>query len=291
MAESEQRSITWIDGEWVEGNPPLLGPMTHATWMASVVFDGARSIRRRAPDLDLHCARVVRSAEVMGLIPPVTADEIERLAWDGIERFGVDAELYIRPLMYSEEGFVVAVPESTRFVLSVFEAPLPPGKGLRVCLSSFRRPSPDMAPTEAKTACLYPNVARALREARGKGYDSAVMLDANSDVAELATANVFMVRDGAVATPECNGTFLNGITRQRTIQLLRDEGQWPVEERRITYDELSAADEVFATGNYTKINPVLQIDDRTLQTGPVAARARELYFAYAERTGGKRPAS
>ena len=142
--------------------------MTHAIWMASVVFDGARSIKRRAPDLDLHCARVVRSAEIMGPIPPITADEIERLAWAGIDRFGDAAELYIRLLMYSEEGFVVAVPESTRFILSVFEAPLPAGKGLRVCLSSSRWPSPDMAPTDAKTACLYFNVPRASRSPRQK---------------------------------------------------------------------------------------------------------------------------
>lgn len=288
MVNSEQRAITWIDGDWIEGNPPLLGPMTHATWMASVVFDGARSFRRLSPDLDLHCARVIRSAEVMGMLSPVTAGEIERLAWEGIDQFGDDAELYIRPLMYTEDGFVVAVPESTRFILSVFDAPLPEGKGLRVCLSSFRRPSPDMAPTDAKTACLYPNVARAMREARNKGYDSAVVLDAQFNVAELATANIFMVKDGVVSTPVCNGTFLNGITRQRIIQLLRDDGI-TVEESRISYDELGAADELFATGNYTKINPVIQIDDRNLPIGPLSARARELYFAYAERTGKRRP--
>jgi branched-chain amino acid aminotransferase len=126
------------------------------------------------------------------------------------------------------------------------------------------------------------------REARGKGYDSAVMLDGNSDVAELATANLFMVKDGVVATPICNGTFLNGITRQRTIQLLRDTGGLVVEERRITYDELIGADELFATGNYTKINPVIHIDDRALERGPVAAQAHDLYFDYAERKGGKR---
>ena len=111
------------------------------------------------------------------------------------------------------------------------------------------------------------------------------MLDAQSDVAKLATANIFMVKDGVVATPVCNGTFPNGIIRQRTMQLLRDDGL-TVEERRISYDELSAADELFATGNYTKINPVTQIDDRTLEPGPVAARAHDLYFAYAERVAG-----
>ena len=286
MTTTEPRAITWIEGDWVEGNPPLLGPMTHATWMASVVFDGARSLARLAPDLDLHCARVIRSAEVMGLVAPVAADEIERLAWDGIEQFDEAAELYIRPLIYAEEGFVVAVPDSSRFILSVFEAPMPKGDGLKVCLSPYRRPAPDAAPTEAKTACLYPNVARALRDARGKGFDSAVVLDGLSNVAELATANLFMVKDGVAATPMINGTFLNGITRQRVIQLLRDDGM-VVEERRITYPELEQADEIFATGNYTKINPVIQLEDRNLQKGPVADRARTLYFEYAETAGRK----
>jgi len=96
-----------------------------------------------------------------------------------------------------------------------------------------------------------------------------------------------MVKDGVVATPVCNGTFLNDITRQRTMQLLRDDGL-TVEERRISYDELSATDERFATGNYTKIHPETQIDDRILEPGPVAARAHDLYFSYAEREGGRR---
>lgn len=285
---SDQRAITWIDGNWIEGNPPLLGPMTHATWMASVVFDGARSMARCAPDLDRHCARVIASARIMGMAPPIAADDVERLAWEGVERFPEDAQLYIRPLIYTEDGFVVAVPESAKFILSVFEAPLPPGNGLKVCLSPWRRPSPESAPTEAKTACLYPNVARALREARAAGYDTAVVLDPVGNVAELATANLFMVRDGVVATPAINGTFLNGITRQRVIGLLREDGV-TVEERRITFPELREADEVFATGNYTKINPVVMIEDRELQRGPVTARARELYFSFAEREGRRRP--
>jgi branched-chain amino acid aminotransferase len=283
---SNERAITWIEGEWVEGNPPLLGPMSHATWMASVVFDGARSLRRLAPDLDLHCQRLVRSTGIMGLDMPVTALDIERLAWEGIEQFPEDAELYIRPMVYSEEGFVVPVPESARFVLSVFHSPLPEATGSRACLSPYRRPAPDMAPTEAKTSSLYPNVSRTLRDARARGFDTAVVLDPLSQVAEFATANLFMVKDNIVSTPAWNATFLNGITRQRIIQLLRDDGR-NVEERRITFSELLEADETFATGNYTKINPVVLIEDHEMQSGPVAARARELYFDYAERTGRK----
>ena len=279
-------AITWIDGEWVEGNPPILGPMTHATWMASVAFDGARAFRRLAPDLDRHVARSIDSALAMGLQPTVTADEIEDLAWQGVERFPPDAELYIRPLFYAEEGFVVAVPESTRFILSVFEAPLPAGDGMTTCLSRFRRPAPEMAPTDAKASCLYPNVARALREARANGFDSAVILDHQDYVAEFATANLFMAKDGVVSTPALNGSFLNGITRQRIIRLLADDGI-EVTERSIAFAELMEADEVFATGNYSKVQPALRIDDRDFQHGPVAIRARELYFDFAEREGAR----
>lgn len=282
-----EKAITWIDGRWVDGNPPLLGPMTHAVWMASVVFDGARAFRRLAPDLDRHCERVVRSAGVLGLAPTLDAAAIEAIAWDGIERFPPDAELYIRPVFYSEDGFVVAVPESTRFFLSVFEAPMPAPRGLKVCLTPHRRPSPDMAPTLAKAACLYPHSARVLREVRARGYDTAVMLDGLSNVAELATANLFMVKDGMVSTPAANGTFLDGITRRRVIDLLRADGM-RVLERTIAYPELLEADELFATGNYSKVMPIGRIDDRELQPGPVAKRARELYFDFAEQQGARR---
>lgn len=284
---TSDNAVTWIEGEWIAGNPPILGPMSHAVWMASVVFDGARAFRRLAPDLDLHCARAVRSALAMGLKPPVTAQQIEAVAWEGIERFPPDAELYIRPLMYSEEGFVVAVPESTKFILSVFEAALPDNTGIEVCVSSFRRPLPETAPTDAKTGCLYPNVARAMREARGRGFGTALMLDPYGDVAELATANLFMVRDGVVSTPALNDTFLPGITRARVMQLLRDDG-YTVNERTIRVPDLMQADEVFSTGNYTKIQSVLRIEDRQLQPGPVAERAGKLYFAFAEREGARR---
>ncbi len=159
---TDTRAISWIDGRWIEGNPPILGPMTHATWMASVVFDGARAFRGLAPDLDLHCRRTVRSAELMGLSPPVTAEEIERIAWEGIARFPDDAELYVRPMMYATGGFLVPDPETTTFSLAIYESPLPEFTGIAVCLSSLRRPARDMAPTDAKASCLYPNSSRAL---------------------------------------------------------------------------------------------------------------------------------
>ncbi len=273
-------AITWIDGGWVDGNPPILGPLHHAVWLASVVFDGARAVRGMAPDLDRHCARVVRSAEILGLAPTLGAEPIAELAWDGIARFPGDAELYIKPLFYAESGLVIPDPDSTRFAMTVAVSPLPDPGGFSACRSSFRRPARDMAPTDAKAACLYPNVARAVAEARSKGFDQPIVLDPSGNVAEFGYMNLMMAIDGVVHTPAANGTFLNGITRQRVIALLRDDGI-EVVERAIGFSELLAADEVFATGNYAKVTPCARIDGRELAEGPIARRARDLYWDFA----------
>lgn len=281
------RSITWCDGAWLEGNPPLLGPMSHAWWMASTVFDGARSFGRLAPDLDRHCARLIASAKSFHMTPPMTADEMIALAWEGIEKFPEDAELYIRPMMYFENGFVVPDAASSRFILSVFEAPMPEWRGITAMVSSYRRPTPEAAPTQAKASCLYPNVSRALMEARGQGYGTAVVLDALGNVAEFATNNLFIVAGGTVRTPAPNGAFLSGLTRRRVIELLRGDGR-EVEEATLTLQDVYAADEVFLTGNYSKVQPVVHVAGHDYQIGPVATRARELYFDFAAREGRKR---
>jgi branched-chain amino acid aminotransferase len=282
MGKTESRkSLTYVDGTWHEETPRVLGPDHHAMWLASVVFDGARSLARKAPDLDLHCARVIRSARYLGLAPELTGPEIEKLAWDGINQFPADAELYLCPMFYAESGFVVPDPESTKFVFAIHDAPLPAADGFSACLSSFRRPGRDMAPTDAKASCLYPNVARCVREAKEKGFDTAVVLDPIGNVAEFAYTNLFIAKDGAVHTPAINGTFLNGITRQRVIQLLRDDGV-EVVERAIEFADVLDADEVFASGNFAKVHPCTRVEDRHLQAGPMYLRARELYFGFAE---------
>ncbi len=274
------KALHYIDGTWHEGNPPIMGPMTHAAWMASVVFDGARAFEGVTPDLDQHCARLNESAPRMGLGTPLSAGEILEIAQDGVAKFPRDAELYIRPMYYAETGFVSPDPESTRFICTVYEAPLPPATGFSACLSSFRRPLHSMAPTDAKASCLYPNSARALKEAADKGFDNAVVLDGLGNVAELATANIWMAKDGAAHTQVINGTFLNGITRQRVARLLEAAGI-KVHERVISYQELRDADEVFTTGNYGKVMPITRLDGRDLQPGPVYSRTRQLYWDWA----------
>jgi branched-chain amino acid aminotransferase len=278
--ETTGTSWTWYQGQWHQGNPMLMGPMTHAPWLGSCVFDGARSFEGVAPDLDQHCQRIVRSAETFGLRAIKQAGEIEELIRDGIAKFPKGAELYLRPMFWAADGFVDVDPESTEFSVSVYDSAMPKPTGFSVTCSPFRRPSYEYAPTDAKAACHYPNSARAIREAKARGFDNAVMLDPVSNVAELATANIWLVKNGEAHTPAPNGTFLNGVTRQRVIHLLRAAGVTVV-ERAIRWQEFIDADEVFSTGNYGKVVPITRVEQRHLQPGPVMAKARELYWDYA----------
>src|SRR5262249_17230061 len=235
------------------------------------------------PDLDLHCARVNNSAAVFSLKQMVPVEEWIGLARDGVKRFDRNAELYIRPMYWAETGSLGGVrpdPDSPRCGRCAYEAPCPNRAGGPTPPSPYRPPTAESAPVEAKAGCLYPNNARALIEAHNRGFDNCLLRDMLGHVAELGTANIFMAKDGVVYTPAPNGTFLNGITRQRVIQLLRDDGVTVV-EKAMTYAEFQAADELFATGNFSKVSPYTRIDDRELQPGPFYRRARELYWAFA----------
>ncbi|MFI4933982.1 MAG: branched-chain amino acid aminotransferase [Caulobacterales bacterium] len=278
-------SATWtfFEGAWHEGNIAIMGPRTHGAWMGSTVFDGARAFEGVTPDLDLHLARVNESARRFLLKPVVSLERWLELTAEGISRFAPGAALYIRPMYWADSGYGGGVrfdPESTRWCLCLYESPMPEPGEIAITLSPFRRPTLETAPVDAKTGCLYPNNARALVEAGSRGFTNCLLRDMVGNVAELANSNVFLVKDGVVKTPAANGTFLNGITRQRVVGLLRGAGQ-TVEEASLSYADFLEADEIFSAGNYAKLAAITRIDERTLQPGPMFRRARELYWAFA----------
>ena len=280
---THSKTWTFFEGDWHEGNIPIVGPRTHAMWLGSMVFDGARAFEGVMPDLDLHCARVNRSAESFNLQPVVSAETWVGLARDGLSQFDKDAAVYIRPMYWAESGPPGGIrhdPASTRWCLCIYEAALPRPTGSAITLSSYRRPTAECAPVDAKAGCLYPNNTRALFAAQTRGFDNCILCDLLGNVAELATSNIFMAKDGIVYTPAPNGTFLNGITRQRVMKLLRDEGV-PVVEKTMAYSEFQNADEIFSSGNFSKLSPIIRIDDRQLQPGPFYQKARDLYWSFA----------
>ncbi|MYM37046.1 branched-chain amino acid aminotransferase [Duganella sp. FT94W] len=273
--------LTYFNGNWAEGNAPLFGAMDHSVWLGSSVFDGARSIRGQLPDLRPHLQRVIHSAERVGLRCPLSVEQMEQLVREGVAKFPADAELYIRPLVFGTDGLLIPVPDKSAFALTLFDAPMPPFTGFSACLSTLRRPDALMAPTDAKASSLYANTSKALREARDRGFDNAVVCDSAGHVAEFASANLFFVTpEGKVVTPVPNGTFLSGITRARVIDLLAQAGV-PVEERSVRPEELDSAVEIFNTGNYGKVTPCVRYEGRTLPVGPIATLARDRYMAFA----------
>jgi branched-chain amino acid aminotransferase len=274
--------LTYFNGKWTEGNTPLFGAMDHSVWLGSSVFDGARSIRGHLPDLRLHLQRVITSSERVGLVCPLSVDQMEQLVREGVAKFPADAELYVRPLVFGTDGLLIPLPEKSGFALTLFDAPMPAFTGFTACLSELRRPDPLMAPTDAKASSLYANTTRVLRDAKNRGFENAVVCDSAGHVAEFATANLFFVTPaGNVVTPAPNGTFLSGITRARVIALLAEEGI-TVTQRSVWPEELETASEIFNTGNYGKVTPCIRYQDRSLPVGPLATLARDLYMAYSD---------
>lgn len=293
MPPATSQTWTFFQGSWHEGNVPILGPRTHGAWLGSMVFDGARAFEGVVPDLDLHLTRVNASARAMLLEPVVSVAEWHDLVEAGLQHFAKDAQLYIRPMYWAESGFGGGVrfdPSTTNWCLAIYELPMPAPKGGAVTLSPFRRPTAETAPVDAKASCHYANGARALIEAAQRGFDNCLMRDMLGNIAEFANSNAFFGRDGVVFTPAPNGTFLNGVTRQRVIGLLRADGV-EVVEKTLTYDDFLKADEIFSTGNFQKVAPMSRIDDRELAAGPLFRRARALYWDFAHSRTPLRAAS
>lgn len=275
---------TWFDGRWHRSDVPIMKAADHGTWLGTSVFDGARYFDGRAPDLRAHCERVNRSAEALMITPTHTTDEIVEIVRDGLQSYTADDAVYIRPMywaIHGDETAIVPKAGATGFAISLEQIPMAPAEASTTLgRTRFRRPVIEDAVVNAKAGCLYPNNARMLAEVRGRGFGNALVADAMGNVAESATANIFMARDGEVFTPIPNGTFLAGITRARHIANMKADGI-TIHEKVLTFADFEAADEVFMTGNMSKITPVTGFEDRQYQHGPIARRLRSLYWDWA----------
>ncbi len=275
---------TYFNGQWHDGDAPIMRAADHGAWLGSSVFDGARFFDGMTPDLDAHCARVNRSAEALMLTPSVTTEQMVDLVHEGLQSYAPDTAVYIRPMYWGIDGdhtAIVPQENSTGFAICLEEIPMAPETASATLTTTrFRRPVLESAVVNAKAGCLYPNNARMLQEARSKSFSNALVADAMGHVAETATANIFMARDGEVFTPIPNGTFLAGITRARHIKNLRADGV-TVHETVLSFDDFHDADEVFMSGNMSKVTPITALDDTQYQVGPIARRTREMYWDWA----------
>ncbi|MDR0809603.1 MAG: branched-chain amino acid aminotransferase [Gemmobacter sp.] len=275
---------TFFDGKWHDGDIAVMRAADHGIWQGSSVFDGARMFDGVTPDLDKHLARINRSAAALMITPTLSPEAMLEIARDGLSAYGRAQAVYIRPMYWAIDGSdlgVAPAENSTGFALCLEEVPMPPAEvQTTLTRTRFRRPVLEDAVCNAKAGCLYPNNARMLVEAKAKGFGNALVGDAMGNVAETATANVFMVKDGVVFTPIANGTFLSGITRARHIANIKAAGI-EIHETVLTFDDFAAADEVFLSGNFGKINSVARFDDTEYRSRRMTDRIRSLYMDWA----------
>lgn len=278
------RIRTFWQGRWHDGDIAVMNAADHGIWQGSSVFDGARLFDGRLPDLGQHCARVNDSARALMITPTVDAAEMEGIIRDGLKTYDAGAAVYIRPMYWALHGSdlgIAPMPGATGFAVSLEQVAMPPASfQTTVTRTRFRRPVLEDSVCNAKAGCLYPNNARMLVEAQQKGFGNALVADALGNLAESATANVFLVKDGTVFTPVPNGTFLAGITRARHIANLRADGVTVI-EKVLTFEDAHAADEIFLSGNFAKVTSVRAFDGTTFKSRAMTDRARALYWDWA----------
>ena len=275
---------TFFEGSWHSEDKFITRAADHGSWLGTSVFDGARFVDGVAPDLLAHCDRVNKSAEAMMITPNVSSNEMVDIILDGLKKFNSKEAVYIRPMYWAIDGGDLAiVPKMgvTGFAICLEDLPMAdPDSAATLTTTSFRRPVLEDNVVNAKAGCLYPNNARMLAEARAKGFSNALVADVMGNVAETATSNIFVVKDGEIFTPIPNGTFLSGITRNRHMSNLIADG-CKVHECVLSFKDVHNADEVFMSGNMMKVTPVKSFDSTHYQIGPITKKVRNLYWDWA----------
>jgi branched-chain amino acid aminotransferase len=279
-------NYVWLDGHIVKWEDAKIHVLTHALHYGTSIFEGIRAYWTGKDllifRLDDHIDRMFRSAKILGVKVPYTADEVRRAIIETLRANSFREDVYIRPLLFVSTPTVTLDVRMLEVSLAVIAFPfgkyLPP-EGIRAAVVSWRRVSNTMLPVMAKIGGIYVNSVLALVEARNKGFDEAILMDANGYIAEGSGENVFVVRKGKIYTPPTYASVLEGITRDTVIKLATDEGMY-VEERPIAREEVYIADEVFLVGTAAEITPVVEIDGRTIgdgKPGPVTKKLAELY--------------
>ena len=271
----------WLDGSFVEWRDANVHVLTHAMHYASSVFEGERAYNGKIFKSWEHSERFKKSANLIDFEIPYTVEEIEKAKYQSLEKNGLK-DAYVRAFAWRGAGKDMGVASSqnpVRVAIAVWSWGNYYGdakfKGAKLDIAKWRRPDPATAPSQAKAAGLYMIATMSKHAAEDKGCSDAMMFDYRGYVAEATGANVFFVKDGAVHTPKADA-FLNGITRQTVINLLKEKGI-SVIERHIMPDELESFEQCWLTGTAAEVTPVGQIGDYKFEVGALTKEISDSY--------------
>ena len=271
----------WFDGNFVDWRDANVHVLTHAMHYASSVFEGERAYNGKIFKSVEHSERFKKSANLIDFEIPYTVEEIENAKYQALEKNGL-SDAYVRAFAWRGAGEDMGVASSrnpVRVAVAVWSWGNYYGdakfKGAKLDIAKWRRPDPATAPSQAKAAGLYMIATMSKHAAEDKGCSDAMMFDYRGYVAEATGANIFFVKDGEVHTPKPDA-FLNGITRQTVIDLLKKKGI-SVIERHIMPDELEGFEQCWLTGTAAEVTPVGQIGDYTFEVGALTKEISESY--------------
>ena len=281
MPYDDRDGDIWMNGKFVPWREANIHFLTHSLHYGGAVFEGIRAYSGQIFKLHEHSQRLIDSAKIIGYDLPYTVEELDQFTQETFERSG-HRDAYIRPLAWrgaEEMGLgahncKIHVAIAAWFWPSYFPDEIVQN-GLRLKTSSWRRPAPDTAPVHAKASGLYMISTLSKHESEAAGYHDALMLDYRGRVAECTGANIFMVKDGALFTPDPD-CFLNGITRQTVIDLAKERG-YDVNIDTIMPEDILKADEIFVTGTAYEVLPIGRIDQTDFKVGPITKELRQAY--------------
>ncbi|MEM5521103.1 branched-chain amino acid aminotransferase [Sulfitobacter sp. AS59] len=271
----------WMDGKMIDWRDANVHILTHAMHYASSVFEGERCYNGKIFKGREHSERLRKSAEYLDFEIPYTVDEIEAAKYEMLQANGW-TDAYVRAVAWRGAGpdmGVSAARNPVRLAIAGWEWGNYYGdakmKGAKLDISKWKRPSPETIPVHAKAAGLYMICTTSKHAAEAKGCSDALFMDYRGYVAEATGANIFFVKDGEVHTPLAD-CFLNGLTRQTVIGMLKEKGL-VVHERRIMPEELEGFEQCWLTGTAAEVTPVGQIADYTFEVGALTRDISEAY--------------
>ena len=280
----------WMDGSLVDWADAKVHVLTHSLHYGLAAFEGLRCYKGKSGSaifkLHEHVDRLFDSAHIGMMTIPYEKKQIAEAIVETVRSNKLEA-CYIRPLVYIGYGAMGVYPGDNPIKLAIaawkwgsYLGDDALANGMRACVSSFTRHHVNVSMTRGKISGYYVNSILAKREAKGNGYDEAILLDPEGYVSEGTGENIFIVRKGRLKTTPLT-SILEGITRNAVIELAREQGLVVLEER-FTRDEMYIADEVFVTGTAAELTPVREIDKRTIGTGkpgPVTAALQKRFFS------------
>jgi len=292
--------VAFHKGAFIPLEEASVGVMTHALHYGTAVFEGVRGNWNAEDErtyifrLREHYERLLLGCKVMRIRLPYSLQELCDVTVEMVERCGHNEDIYIRPIAYKSAERVAILNldplEDAFTVLAVpFGAYLDLDAAARCCTSSWRRIEDMVIPSNVKISGLYVNSILAKTEAVVAGFDEAILVNQQGYVCEGTGENLFIYRDGKLATPPLDDNVLPGITRDSVIHLARNELGMEVVERHVRRSELYMAEELFLTGTAAHLTPVGSVDNLLIDDGTEGPVTRQLLDMYFDIVRGKNP--